>query len=176
MSEAGANGEGVRAVDGNLTNAAGGTITVDQNLEMEAGNTASTFSTAGTITIAASTGMYVNPNGQAGVTFDITGGTITNGGVLKEDWQVPPGNSPQSGGTLSVSGGTLAGGPILANAVTVSLAPGGSGTLQLSNNCTLSSGSIPAGYTVIMHASSTDGSQSAKLSTAATWTTSARSS
>ena len=139
VSDAGVAGLGTRMIDGDLTNASDGAIVVSQNLQLDL-NQAGTFSSAGALTVNAGAGVYDNPGGGGARAFDITGGTITNNGAIKEDWGLPPGGSPNGNGTLSLSGGTLTGNPILANAAGVSFSSGGSETVELSSNCTLTGG------------------------------------
>ena len=148
---------GYRVIDGNVTNASDGTITVAQNLQVDA-NGAATFANAGPLTIDSGATLYVNPDGQSGVVFDVTGGKITDNGAIREDWNTN--GSPEGNGTLSVGGGSMTGGPILASSLSsLSFSSGGNESVELEGSTTLNnlSSGIPTGYTVIVDSSNTLG-------------------
>jgi Calx-beta domain len=183
ISTAGAAGLGTRVIDGQgststLDNASSGTITVNQDLQIDATQPAEgLFETSGDITIASSEKLLVDPSGGGiggspaadSAEMDIDGGTITDGGTFEQGFSEAGG--PTGSAALAVSGGTITGGPLVAVAgafadiagtgIGMSFSGSGSGTYELvgdsSANATTLGGTIGQNQTVELSASSTNG-------------------
>ena len=144
-------------IDGNLTNAAGGTIDVNFPLSVASQDANpqpnSTFATSGTLDVAKGQTLSVdnyayNPSG----TFEIDGGTVTNDGSIYDHTGGPdPNQFGSTGASLVASGGTLSGNPVIALNVAANLSGSGSGTYELAGGNNTLSGDVGAGYTLVVY-------------------------
>jgi hypothetical protein len=175
VSDPGPGGQGARIIDGQngdntgtLDNASDGTITVNQNLQIDSGQ-AGTFTTSGTINIASGVGLLDASNGGVSggnpvvysPVFDITGGTITNDGTFGHGVTAAGGHD--GGGVLNVTGGTITGtggGMLVDTGTQVSFNGSGSGTFVFTGGASAAaiSGTIGANDTVVLSANNAFGS------------------
>ena len=181
ISDPGAAGQGTRAIDGHnsastLVNASSGTITVNQDLEIDSTQNG-LFTTSGNITIASGEKLLVDPAGSVvggnppatSAELDIDGGTITDHGTFEQG--VSETASHASGAALAVNGGTITGGPLIVvggtdtdiagTGVGASFSDAGSGTYifvgSSSANATTLGGTIGANQTVVLSANAANG-------------------
>jgi hypothetical protein len=169
LSDPGPAGQGTRVIDGHnsastLVNAAGGTITVNQDLQINDGQ-AGVFTTNGNITIPTGQKLLVDPSGGSSggnpivwsTTLDIAGGTIADNGRF--DLGISEAGNYAGGAALDVTGGAItgSGGGLLAvDGGPASFANSGSGSYTFagssSANSTLLSGTIAINQTVALSA------------------------
>lgn len=178
LSDPGPSGLGTRVINGQsatstLDNASDGTITVNQDLQIDNGQSG-LFETSGAVTIASGKKLLADPNGAllggSGETgeMDIDAGTITDNGTFEQGF-----TETGIGGAaaLKVNGGTITGAGLisvsgassdLANSgVGASFNNAGTGTYtfvgSLSANATTLGGTIGSNQTVVLSANKTDG-------------------
>ena len=181
LSDPGPDGQGTRVIDGQsssgvLSNASDGTITVNQDLQIDSGQSG-LFSTSGSITIASAKKLLVDPAGaliggnptKSTAEFDIDGGTITDNGTFSQGLS----DTGSIGGSaaLKVNGGTVTGAgltvvngsstDVAGTGVGASFSGAGSGTYTFigseSANATTLGGTIGASQKVVLSASTADG-------------------
>jgi hypothetical protein len=180
LSDPGPMGAGQRVINGQsptgvLDNASGGTITVNQDLQIDAGQSG-LFETSGNITIAAGEKLLADPNGgpvggnpaKSTAEMDINGGTITDNGTFEQGINEA---GSRSGASLKVNGGTITGAGLVGvvgeytdlagTGIGAEFSGSGSGTYTfIGGSCactTTLSGTIGAAQTLVLDASTADG-------------------
>jgi hypothetical protein len=144
ITSSGAHGQ--RAIDGQsanstLTNAPGGTIAVNGNLQLDPAGSG-TFTTSGAINVAAGQTLQADPNGGS-TTFNLNGGTLTNNGTA--ELGINSSGGAASGATFNVNGGVVSGTPFVVAAATTNFSGNGSGSFMLTGATTLTSGGTISG-------------------------------
>ncbi len=179
-SDPGPDTQGTRVIDGQsssgvLDNAAGGAITVNQDLQIDAGRNG-LFKTSGDVTIALGEKLLVDPNGGGvggspptdSAEMDIDGGTITDDGTFEQGISEA---GSHSSAALKVDGGTITGAGLLAGSgaptdmagsgTGATFSGAGSGTYTFvgtsSADATTLGGTIGANQTVTLSASTANG-------------------
>lgn len=164
LSDPGPGGHGQRIITGagantgTLLNATDGTITINQDLQIDSGQRG-VFTTSGNVSIASGEKLLVAPDGSflggsLTPTVNITGGTITNDGTF--DMGISEAGSHGGGPALNVTGGSIAGGVTVDDGGTASFSGAGSGTYTFGGTSsaasTTLSGTIASGQTVVLRA------------------------
>lgn len=123
-----------------------GEIDVNGRLQLDTGQNG-TFTTTGTVRVAASATFQLDPNG-GNTTFNLNGGTITNNGTM--ELGINSGGGAASGTSVNVNGATVNGDPLIAAAATTTFSGAGSGSFQLEGSGSTLAGTIPAADTVAL--------------------------
>ncbi len=164
LSSPGTAGLGARTIDGNLINAVGAALTVNQSLCLDC-NTTATFTNRGALTVLAGHQLSIDNTGSPG-TVALAGGTITDQGAIYDHSPGPNANALQGLATLTVTGGSLTGQPITAVNVAGNFTGSGGGTFRLGGSSNTVSGDIASGYTLIAYALDANGFGDADITAA----------